>query len=461
MKVSSGGFGWKWTEKNWLKMKKLLSRLMTRERLKKGFLRFIFYFVITISILIFFSPTIHTNDYLNPFTLTFKNPKTVQMLNIIILYHYVMAFLVGIIVFTFIFIFLSFFRSYPFFYSKPQYQPYRGGDEEDAFNVYAFLLKKKSELDELFYDKKKEFMPFYKRDIRSALTDQVTHAPILEFLWVVLPAVILIFIAYPSVMMLYYNEAYVNPIYNISAIGNQWYWTYEYNDFNLVELFKRMLTSDRPTLIKELESGTTLVLDMIMKHNTKSNLFKLMIEKERAIFKDIPLRPTIDSNLIIAKDPKFLRLLSTDQCLVIPSKTPLRILVTSNDVIHSWAIPSYGVKLDAVPGRINQQLLNVPLTGTSWGQCSELCGVNHAYMPIEIKVLSFGDFLFYMELKVKELLLPYVLQYYKLRVNILYNFVEYIKISQGWYFENFGGPKVYKERFGGMLNAKGIAKYVK
>jgi len=96
-----------------------------------------------------------------------------------------------------------------------------------------------------------------------------------------------------------------------------------------------MLTSDRPTLIKELESGTTLVLDMIMKHNTKSNLFKLMIEKERAIFKDIPLRPTIDSNLIIAKDPKFLRLLSTDQCLVIPSKTPLRILVTSNDVIHS------------------------------------------------------------------------------------------------------------------------------
>ena len=74
---------------------------------------------------------------------------------------------------------------------------------------------------DFFYAKKKEYMPFYKRDIKSALNDQVTHAPVLEFLWVVFPAIILIFIAYPSVMMLYYNEAYVNPVYNISAIGNQ------------------------------------------------------------------------------------------------------------------------------------------------------------------------------------------------------------------------------------------------
>jgi hypothetical protein len=82
-------------------------------------------------------------------------------------------------------------------------------------------------------------------------------------------------------------------------------------------------------------------------------------------------------------------------------------------------------------------------------------------MPIEIKVLSFGDFLFYMELKVKELLFPYDLEYYKLRVNILYKFIEYNKTTQGQYYENFGGPKAYKERFGTMLNAKGMAKYVK
>jgi heme/copper-type cytochrome/quinol oxidase subunit 2 len=151
--------------------------------------------------------------------------------------------------------------------------------------------------------------------------------------------------------------------------------------------------------------------------------------------KDMPEKYLVDSNMIIAKDPKFLRLLSTDQCLVIPSKTPIRILVTSNDVIHSWAVPSYGVKMDAVPGRINQQLLNIPLTGTSWGQCSELCGVNHAYMPIEVKVLSFGDFLFYMELKLKEIIFPFLLNYYKVRINLMLNFVNYLR-------ENFDRPEV-------------------
>src|SRR5690606_36676023 len=89
--------------------------------------------------------------------------------------------------------------------------------------------------------------------------------------------------------------------------------------------------------------------------------------------------------------------------------------------------PSYGVKMDAVPGRINQQLLNIPLTGTSWGQCSELCGVNHAFMPIEVKVLSCGDLLFYMELKLKELLFPFILNFYKARLNILINFVNYLR----------------------------------
>jgi len=134
--------------------------------------------------------------------------------------------------------------------------------------------------------------------------------------------------------------------------------------------------------ILELNDTIRSLFEFISTYDKGFNGYKLLKERDLANFAEIPLRPTIDSNLIIAKDPKFLRLLSTDQCLVIPSKTPLRILVTSNDVIHSWAVPSYGVKLDAVPGRINQQLLNIPLNGTSWGQCSELCGVNHAYMPI-------------------------------------------------------------------------------
>lgn len=402
---------------------------------------------------------ISSNDYLNPFTLTFKNPKTVEMLNIIILYHYVMAFLIGIIVFTFIFIFLSFFRTYIFFYPRPFFTHYERNDERGKnFIFFSFVDQLFIDFGKILAAKKSQMIPKYKEDIKKSLTDQVTHAPVLEFLWVVIPAVILIFIAYPSVMMLYYNEAYVNPIFNISAIGNQWFWTYEYNDFNLAELFKRMVTLNKPLFVTELNQAVMNLFEFLSTYDKKFNGHRILKERDLANMTDIPLRPTVDSNLIIAKDPKFLRLLSTDQCLVIPSKTPIRILVTSNDVIHSWAVPSYGVKLDAVPGRINQQLLNIPLNGTSWGQCSELCGVNHAYMPIEIKVISFGDFLFYMELKARELLLPFMLKYYNLRLSILLNFVQLLR-------ENVDNPSyegiiLNTNELGGLLNSRKILKFI-
>jgi hypothetical protein len=100
-------------------------------------------------------------------------------------------------------------------------------------------------------------------------------------------------------------------------------------------------------------------------------------------------------------------------------------------------VPSYGVKLDAVPGRINQQLLTVPLMGTSWGQCSELCGVNHAFMPIEVKVLAFGDFLFFMHLRVKEILTPYLIAFYDNRLNLIRDFLFSFKHVMTKNQENF------------------------
>lgn len=120
--------------------------------------------------------------------------------------------------------------------------------------------------------------------------------------------------------------------------------------------------------------------------------------KKKFVLKShIPDRISFDSNLIVAKDTsKFPRLLTTDNVLVLPTKTPIRLLVTSNDVIHSWAVPSYGIKVDAIPGRINQQLLYIPLMGRAWGQCSELCGVNHGFMPIEIKALPLPEFNLYI-----------------------------------------------------------------
>lgn len=163
--------------------------------------------------------TIHMNDYLNPFTITFKNPKTVEMLNIIILYHYVMSYLIAIVIFTFIFIILSFFRTYPLFYIKPSAKEYL----VEGWPGLTRVLNFRKSFEDNLLNYKFEFFEFYKEDMKRAIKDQVTHAPVLEFLWVVFPALILAFIAYPSVMMLYYNEAYVTPVYNITAVGNQWY----------------------------------------------------------------------------------------------------------------------------------------------------------------------------------------------------------------------------------------------
>lgn len=91
------------------------------------------------------------------------------------------------------------------------------------------------------------------------------------------------------------------------------------------------------------------------------------------------------------------RLLCTDNVLVLPTEILIRMLVTSADVIHSWAVPSMGVKMDAIPGRINQIFLHTNFSGTTWGQCSELCGINHAFMPIEIRWVYRSDFVAYLK----------------------------------------------------------------
>lgn len=386
-----------------------------------------FVLIFWIPLLLFFlDDRILQNDYLNPYTLTFKNPKTLQMFNIMILYHYVMAFLLLILIFTFIFIFLSFFRSYFFFHFKPFYRPtpitLSSVISTNFFETYTSFL---NWIRYNLLKTKFKNISFYKADVLASLKDKVTHAPVLEFLWVVIPALILICIAYPSIVVLYYNEMFLDPLYTISVIGNQWYWSYEYNDFNLIEIFKRHVYSEKAKLICALNGSVSNIVDYLPE-GLKIN--KLLHSKDLVNIKKLPLRYTIDCNLLIAKDPKLLRLLTTDRCLVVPAKVPIRFLITSADVIHSWAIPSYGIKMDAVPGRLNQIIIQIPLMGTSWGQCSELCGVNHAYMPIEIKVLHHGDFLFYIRMKISHILLPHLKTYYLNRIKIIKYFLSQAKI---------------------------------
>ena len=165
---------------------------------------------------------------------------------------------------------------------------------------------------------------------KNPIPQRIVHGTTIEILWTIFPSIILMFIAIPSFALLYsMDEVVVDPAITIKAIGHQWYWTYEYSDYN---------SSDEQSLI----------FDSYM----------------------IP-----EDNLELGQ----LRLLEVDNRVVVPAKTHLRIIVTSADVLHSWAVPSLGVKCDAVPGRLNQISISVQREGVYYGQCSEICGTNYAF----------------------------------------------------------------------------------
>jgi cytochrome c oxidase subunit 1 len=181
---------------------------------------------------------------------------------------------------------------------------------------------------------------------------QITHHTLLEIIWTIIPCVILLFIAIPSFALLYSMDELIHPVITIKVIGHQWYWHYELNDSFVF-------------VINEIEISSFL--------------------------KEI----SFESRMVETSDLKLgdLRLLEVDKLLVIPIKMPIRFLVTSSDVIHSWAVPAFGIKIDAIGGRLNEILTNVKRPGIFYGQCSEICGINHAYMPVVIYATTFENFL--------------------------------------------------------------------
>nr|QHN89106.1 cytochrome c oxidase subunit II [Hasora chromus] len=160
----------------------------------------------------------------------------------------------------------------------------------------------------------------------------------IELIWTILPAITLIFIALPSLRLLYLLDELNNPLITLKSIGHQWYWSYEYSDFGNIEFDSYMIQS--PDL----------------------------------------------------KNDGF-RLLDVDNRITLPMNNQIRILVTATDVIHSWTIPSLGVKVDANPGRLNQTNFFINRPGIFYGQCSEICGANHSFMPIVIESISIKNFI--------------------------------------------------------------------
>ena len=443
--------------------------------------------------------TILCNSYFNKYSITFSNPKTQSLVGILELHDHLMFFILLIF------------------------------NIKMCFFLYSIITSRKK----LFFNKKKK--AFYSGELFDFQEQYVweevytfKHATVLEFIWTILPGVVLVIMAIPSFMLLYSLEESNFPVFNICVIGNQWYWSYEYMDFDVLHYYNKFLNnkigslreniqqykilldyifteSDNYNILKAVdftlvENKTNTFLDstFINKYiqNPKNTLFlhDLILSTKLENFSgldknldwswllgsfdeefsedlahsfyvgkvldfdilkglileefyldnlllDFDIEPiltpadsflkaledkfedtlTLDCQIVSEQDLPlgYPRLLTTDQVLVIPSETPLRFLVTSNDVIHSWCIPSFGIKMDAIPGRLNQVLLTTPYYGTSWGQCSELCGVNHGFMPIEVRAVPYEDFSPYIKLLIKSYINSFTSNHFSL--NLLFN----------------------------------------
>ena len=181
-----------------------------------------------------------------------------------------------------------------------------------------------------------------------------THSTPLEIVWTIVPAIVLLLIAVPSFALLYSMDELIDPTITLKAVGHQWYWSYEFSDY------------------ATLEGGESLNYDSYM----------------------IPEDDLTGGNL---------RLLEVDNRVVLPVQTHIRVLITSADVLHSWAVPSFGVKVDACPGRLNQTSVFIKREGTYFGQCSEICGVNHGFMPIVVEAVKLHEYASWIACRLAEL----------------------------------------------------------
>lgn len=246
--------------------------------------------------------------------------------------------------------------------------------------------------------------------IKSGIS-KFTHNTVIEIVWTIIPSLILVFIGIPSFILLYAMDEIIEPDFIIKCIGHQWYWSYEveYPNFSENGFLKTANLSSIELMLKVLAyqgdfTGTNIAVsgipfedkffDLLEGNKVDAGLLLELDNQAKGMSQDVIYR-NFTSYMINEGDLETgkLRLLEVDNPLFIPQKTHIDLLITANDVLHSWSVPSFGVKFDAVPGRLNHANLFVERTGVFYGQCSELCGVNHGFMPIKVIVESIEDFL--------------------------------------------------------------------
>nr|YP_009114043.1 cytochrome c oxidase subunit 2 [Ahnfeltia plicata]AHB62106.1 cytochrome c oxidase subunit 2 [Ahnfeltia plicata] len=187
---------------------------------------------------------------------------------------------------------------------------------------------------------------------QNPVPSTLAHGTLIEMIWTITPAFILLVIAIPSFSLLYAMDEVISPAITVKTLGHQWYWSYEYSDY--------------------------------------------INEDDESI--------AFDSYMIPEEDLELgqLRLLEVDNHMVVPVNTHIRVIVSAADVLHSWAVPSLGVKCDAIPGRLNQTSLFIKREGLYYGQCSEICGINHGFMPIVVEAVSLPNYVTWISNKLSE-----------------------------------------------------------
>ena len=268
--------------------------------------------------------------------------------------------------------------------------------------------------------------------------NKVTHGTVLEMVWTTIPAFILISIAFPSFSLLYSMDEVMMPAFTLKVIGHQWYWSYEYTDQAVLDMYNSALNNKEEKVLDNVDLSASKIdlkenavleklveekfenfkeknsysylMSLYLDWNKKGiknllefsvihsddyiNKLKEAISNSESILNANKLNVDFDSYMVPESDLNLgdHRLLEVTEHVVLPVNTYVRILVSSADVLHSFAVPSLGLKVDAVPGRLNQLSVYIKRHGVFYGQCSELCGVSHGMMPITIRAVNLEDY---------------------------------------------------------------------
>ena len=301
----------------------------------------------------------------------FQSPATPIMEGIVDLHNYIFFYLILVFVvvgWMFLYILYNFYLIPSFFvdlFKKYKLKIYKDSiiiNKIFLFFYYFLQIKTKYGLSfEEYLNYLEKYFIFNMKENHQDyyFTRKIVEHAGIELVWTIIPSIILVLIAIPSFALLYAMDEIIDPKVTVKAIGYQWFWNYEYAETKEELIFDEFTDMLGYNLYRVREY---LNYDSVMYN-----------------YDDLPFGSR--------------RLLDVDRQMILPTNVHIRLMITGGDVIHSWAVPSLGIKMDAVPGRMNQVGVFIKRPGIFYGQCSELCGINHGFMPIVVKAVDYSNFL--------------------------------------------------------------------